>query len=134
MRYRWIEHTAELELELEAPTEAALFGQALEALGELLSDGRPVGPAAELSLQVSLTGRERALLLADWLDELVFRAETEGLIPRELETIDLGEDGLRATVRCAVGDPRPLVKGITHHRLTFERSGRGFSATVVLDV
>ena len=38
MSYRWVEHTAELEMEIEAPTEEGVFVDALHALAELLGD------------------------------------------------------------------------------------------------
>jgi len=38
MSYRWIEHTAELELSIEAPTDAAVLEEALRAIGDLLGD------------------------------------------------------------------------------------------------
>jgi SHS2 domain-containing protein len=130
--YRWVDHTAELELAIDAPTEEAVFAEALLALAELLSEEAPSGEP--VSLEVSLDGADRALLLADWLDELVFVAETEELLPAALQQIELRADGLNATIRVLRGSASPLVKGITHHRLAFERAGDRFAATVVLDV
>ena len=69
-----------------------------------------------------------------WLEELVFLAETEDLVPEDVERIELSEHRLVATVRCHRGRPRHLVKGATYHRLAFERAAGGFRATVVLDV
>jgi SHS2 domain-containing protein len=132
--YRWIEHTAELELEIEAASPEAVFADALLALGELLSDEVPCQRGAAVSVQLSLAGPDRAMLLAGWLDELVFRAETDGLVPTAVERLELGEHVLTATIRCVVATPRHLIKGVTHHRLAFEPADREFRATVVLDV
>ncbi len=130
MSYRWVEHTGEVQVEIEAATEEAVFKDAARALGELLADagGEPV------SRQVTLDGHERAALLVDWLDELVFLAETEGLVPEAVGRIELSARGLVAAVRCRRGSPRHLVKGATYHRLEFKRSRHGCRATVVLDV
>ena len=38
MSYRWLEHTSELELHIDAATEEAVFEQALQALSELIGD------------------------------------------------------------------------------------------------
>ena len=131
MSYRWVEHTSEVELELETPTEEAVFVDALRALGELLGDGSHGRPG---SCELAVSGSERAVLLAQWLDELVYRAETEDLVPVDVQRISLGESSLVATVRCYHGAPRHIVKGATYHRLAFEPSDRGFRAVVVLDV
>jgi SHS2 domain-containing protein len=131
MGYRWVEHTGEVELEIEAPTEEAGFSDALRALAELLADG----PREDrISCEIAVAGEERALLLARWLEELVYRAETENLVPEEVERIELFEHGLHAVVRCRRGTPRHLVKGVTYHRLAFEPGAGGFRARVVLDV
>jgi protein archease len=131
MGYRWVEHTAEVGLEIEAPTSEAIFDDALHALGELIGDGSRGDPVA---CEIFVAGREPAVLLAGWLDELVYRAETEDLVPDDVERIELGEQGVRATVRCHRGSPRHLVKGVTYHQLAFEPTDRGFRATLVLDV
>lgn len=131
MPYRWVEHTGELELELEASTERGLFEAALEAMRELLSDGED---PQRLELGVELSGRDRAALLADWLGELAVLAETQGLVPERLTVFELEEDGLRAMVEGWEGDPPHLVKAATYHRLRFERAADGWRARVVLDV
>ena len=131
MTYRWVEHTAELEMEIEAPTEEGVFVDALHALAELLDHGRR---ADRVSREVSVNASERALLLAEWLDELVYLAETEGLVPEHVQRIVLSDEGVAATVQCRRRDPRHVVKGATYHRLAFPRAEGGFRATVVLDV
>jgi protein archease len=129
--YRWVEHTAELEMEIEAPTEEGVFADALSALAELLGDD---GGGASVRREIAIGGRERAALLVEWLDELVYVAETEDLVPEDAVGIELFAGGLVATVRFRRGSPRHLIKAATYHRLVFEPSGHGFRATVVLDV
>ena len=130
--YRWVEHTGEVQLEIEAGSVEAVFTEALRALGELLGDGSRAGdPVAR---DVTVEGRERAVLLVEWLDELVYLAEAEDLVAEDVERIELLDDRLTATVHGRGGRPPHLVKGATYHRLAFEQCERGFRATVVLDV
>jgi SHS2 domain-containing protein len=131
MSYRWVEHTGEMELEIEAPTEEEVFAQALKAFAELLGDD---GHGSHLSREIRVAGPERAVLLVEWLDELVYLAETESLVPQEVERIELPDGGVVASVRFHRGNPRPLVKGATYHRLAFAPTRDGFRARVVLDV
>ena len=130
MSYRWVEHTGELELEIEAADERSVFGEGFEAMRELLASEERGEP---MSRTVELAGRDRAALLADWLAELAILGETEGLVPERLRDLELG-DGLSATVDGREGAPSHLVKGATYHRLAFEPSGSGWFARVVLDV
>jgi SHS2 domain-containing protein len=129
--HEWIEHTAELELRLESPTREGIFAQALAALAELLDD-QPAQP--DVRRDVQLEASDGPALLAAWIDELVFLAETEGIVPRALAELELEPTTLRATVVGARGTPANLVKAATYHRLALEPAGAGWRATVVLDV
>jgi protein archease len=129
--YRWVEHTAEVEMEIEASTEGEVFRDALHGVGELLAGD---GAGERVWRKVRVDGRERAGLLVGWLDELVYLAETEDLVPEDAECVEFSDRGLAAMVRCRRGSPRHLIKAATYHRLAFERSARGFRARVVLDV
>lgn len=135
MTYRWVEHTGELELEIDAATEEDTLRDAVAALHELLGSQDESGrPGEALVLDVSLSAPDRAGLLADWLSELVFLAETEGFVPEAVRSIEM--KGLRvvAEVEGHRGRPRHLVKAVTLHRLAFEPAQEGWRATVVLDV
>ena len=131
MGYRWVDHTAELELHIAAPTEAAVFEEALLAFHELIGDE---STGEQVAFHLELTSPDRATLLVRWLDELVYRAETEDLMPEEVERLELSADRLVATVRALRGEPRHLVKGVTYSGLAFDGGNDGYHATVVLDV
>jgi SHS2 domain-containing protein len=131
MGHRWIDHTAELELHVDGSCERAVFVEALRAFGELIDEGA-AGDA--LSCEVVVAAPDRAALLVRWLEELVFRAEAEGLVPEAVDDLQLTADGLVATVSGRRGDPRHLVKGVTLHGLVFRPAAAGFEARVVLDV
>lgn len=131
MAFRWIEHTGELELELEADSERGIFEAGFWAMRELMSSNES---PERIEVPVALTGEDRAVLLADWLAELAFLGETRGLVPSDLASLDLTPDGLAAVVEGSAGDPPHLVKGVTYHRLGFERTEAGWRARVVLDV
>jgi SHS2 domain-containing protein len=129
--FRWIEHTGELELELEAASEQGIFETGFHAMRELIQSDQS---RERLEVPVTLTGSDRAALLADWLGELAFLAETRGLVPERLTSLTLTNDGLSAVVQGAAGNPPHLVKGVTYHRLHFERTADGWRARAVLDV
>jgi SHS2 domain-containing protein len=135
MSFRWVEHTAEVELDLVAESEEGVFADALAALAELIGGGAASAPREPIAVALDGTP-DRAVLLADWIAELAFLAETRGLVPERLEALELATDGLRATLLARPGRPPHLVKGVTYHRLTFQAGpvGAGYRATVVLDV
>lgn len=127
--FRFVEHTAELELELEADSPEGVLEEARRALEELAGTG--TGESVELPIEVEAT--DLPALLAAWLDELVFIADAEGIVA---ESADLLLDGRRLTgvVRGRRGEPRPLVKAVTLHRLRFRPENGVWRGRVVLDV
>jgi len=131
--HQWREHTGEVELELEASTAEAVFAEAAVALGELIGDGE-ARRAPATHRQVEVTAADPAALLAEWIGELAFLAEVEGLVPRSAKQVELTDRTLSANVEFGAGSPPHLVKAATYHRLSFERSATGWHAAVVLDV
>jgi SHS2 domain-containing protein len=135
MPYGWGEHTGELELWVTAASEAEVFEDALRAVGELLDeeDAGETEPAA-VSRLIAIEGGDHAALLAAWLEELAFLAETDGFVPERAEDLHLAPAGVQARVVGHRGSPPHLIKAVTLHRLAFERDGDRWRALVVLDV
>jgi protein archease len=129
--YSFAEHTGEVEVEIHAATEAAVFEAALQMFTELAAGGE-AGAPAEHEIALSAGGHE--LLLVDWLNELVFLAEVELFVPTKLASFELSDDGLRAVVSGVQGRPRQLVKAVTLNRLALDEREGEWHARVVLDV
>ena len=131
MAYRWGEHVGELELRLDAADEQGVFAAAVGAMAELLGDD---GGETQEWFDLSAEGGDRATLLAAWVEEIVFLAERDGVIPATVQDIALEPASIRARVGGYRGHPPHLVKAVTYHRLTFEPSDNGWRANLVLDV
>jgi len=135
--HRWVDHTAELELELEAASERGVFEEALAALGGLLAEraGREEEPDTEPARhRVSASAPDRATLLAEWLSELAYLAESEGFVPTRAERLELTDDALEATVVGRRASPPHLVKAVTYHRLAIWEENETWRARVIFDV
>ncbi len=130
--HEWIEHTSEVELRIEGDSPEAVLREAVEAVSELL--GEPDPGAAPVSERIELEASDRPALLAAWLEELAFLAETRGLICERSGELEAGEDRLRATVELRPGEPAHLVKAVTYHGLRFEPAGRAWLGSAILDV
>jgi SHS2 domain-containing protein len=130
--YRWVDHTSELELEIGALSERGVLIEGLHALAELLEGDS--SPSEHERRTVVASAHDRPALLAAWLEELVFLAETDSFIALEVEQMDIGAEQVAATVAGPRGEPRPIVKAVTYHRLEFEGCGRGYRGRVVFDV
>jgi SHS2 domain-containing protein len=129
--YRWVEHTAEIELRIEAPTEEAILADALAAFSELVGGEEEGEPARH---EVVVAGPDPAARLVEWLEELVFLAEIEDFVPERVARLELRGGELRADVDGRRDRPTHLVKAVTYHGLEVEERDDGWHARVVLDV
>ena len=140
MPFRFFDHTADVGVELSAPTLSALFEEAALALSAVLSGSGRVDP--RLRVSVSLTASSIEQLLVDWLAELLGRFDVELWLTGAVEvTVDCG-DGRCSLQALVAGEPLDTrrypsalpVKGITYHRLRVQQTAEGWCATVILDV
>jgi SHS2 domain-containing protein len=132
--HRWVDHTSEVQLEVEAESLAELAAEAGRALGLLMLRGEPAavsGPARRLEV----SSVDRDALLVDWLNEILFVAETELWVPVEFKVEESSPTRLRVAARgVPVAEPPSSVKAATFHGLKVEESGRLFRAEVIFDV
>lgn len=130
--YRWLDHTSERELWIEDESPKAVLGEAAIALGDLLREHHRGEPVTH---RVSVSAADRPELLAEWLSELVYLAETDGFVPERVVEMDLSDTSVTAVVGGQRTTSQTLVKGVTHHRLEFEQDGEGgWRGRVALDV
>ncbi len=143
--WRWwtIEHTADLAIEVEAPSLERLFeGSAHGLTGVLVgaeagSDGGAPGRQAEWR-ELVLEAPDREALLVDWLRELLYIQMSEGLLVTAVEIGELAED--RLTARAGLARPAaetPVereLKGVTYHDLAIGRRRDGWFARIVFDL
>jgi SHS2 domain-containing protein len=132
-RHRFEEHVGEVQIRVEAATPGELFAEAGRALAELLLEG-PASAAREW-LDVQVQAPDREALLAEWLNELIFRSETRHCAFTELHVTSISDRELAARIGgVPIESPRVAVKAATLHGLRIAEGSRGFVATVVLDV
>lgn len=129
-----LEHTGELRLRVRAPNLGELLAEAGSALGEVLLQHAEAGIRVPMQL-VTVRSPDRDALLVDWLNELVFRADTMQWIPREFEVVEASDTEARAWVQGVhVAEAPALVKAATHHGLRITDIDGGLQAEIVLDV
>ena len=128
------QHTSEIELHIRAGSLGDLLAEAGRALGEVQVTsadcvlGGPVRPIRVLS-------SDRAALLVDWLNELIFLADIDRWVAMDF-SIDLATDiEVRARASGVTLEWAPSrVKAATFHGLRVEDVPSGLEADLILDV
>src|SRR3990172_6864475 len=99
-RYRILEHTADVGIEAWGESAPEAFAAAAEAMYSLVARRRRVRERVER--EVAVEGRDAGGLLGNWLLELLYITEVEGLVFRRFQVHELSPTGLRGT---AFGEP-----------------------------
>jgi len=131
------EHTADVGLRMTAGTLDELFADAARGLVSLIMTN-PNELQPRVTVEIRLRGDELDLLLFDWLNELLYRFDTEHFLPGEID-VQVQVPHLKATVRGESLDPtrhqtEHEVKAITYHGLKVERRGDKWLAEVIVDI
>ena len=132
--FRMIEHTADLAMELEAPTEARLLEEGARAVVALLTGGATVTGRAEHRLELRSIDREDRLV--QWLNEVLLLATVDGFVAASC-TVELNGGGLVAllTGREQAWDLlEQELKSVTYHDLVLEQRADAWFARIVIDV
>lgn len=131
------EHTADLGLRVRAADLAALFAEAAQALFEVIVPDLASVRTVQ-KVEIALAGDDRALLLFDWLKELLFHFDAKHLLLSKFD-VQVRDDVLSATAWGEPLDParhvlEHEVKAITYHGLRVERADDEWLAEVIVDI
>jgi len=130
-----IEHMADLALRVYGKDPKELFVHAAQGMFSLMQCAPQEG-AEPFSCAVELTGYDLEGLLVDWLNELLYLSEREGVCFEDFEIEELTESRLSARAR----GKRPCVLGKGIKAATFfdlqvvQRPDGYYEATVTFDV
>lgn len=135
--YELVDHTADIGVRAWGATPEQVFEEAARALFSLVCDPREVDERE--SVEITLEAERMDLLLAAWLNELLYIFEARKLVLTQFEVQGLSEHSLRARV---TGEPLDLrrhvlcggVKAATLHELALEKRGEGWEGFILLDV
>jgi len=136
---RFIEHTADVGIEVDAATLAGLFLASAAGMSELLlgdAGATAVPPDVPVETRrITLQADDAGGLLIAWLRELLFVHETSGLGMREARFEILDESRLDASVEFVEWPPAVReIKAVTWHQLDVRRTDHTWHARVIFDV
>ena len=137
LRYRRLEHTADIKVEIYGADLAELFTNAATCLFDLILDIKKVRKVQ--SVPVSLKSADLPELFLDWLRELLFLFSTRSLAIRRVEIGSIEPTQIEATVfgeefNAERHGLKVEVKTPTYHEYRVEKTKDGYRATVIFDV
>ena len=130
--YREVSHTADWELEVWAPDLCSLLEQA--AFGMYHLAGARLSSSPRRIRRIELSFHDPEMLLIDFLTELVYLIESEGLAYDEFELQLEGDQFIAEITGAPLASLTKEVKAVTYHNLIIHATDRGLEANIVFDV
>jgi SHS2 domain-containing protein len=137
VRFKTIEHTADIGIEVEADTLSELFEGTAAAMFSLIVEPETVRQTDERELTLEAGDLEELLFM--WLNELLFIMYADDLLFSRFEVTDIEDSRLNATARGEEIDPErhrvdEEIKAATYHEMMVEHQDNGWKARVIFDV
>lgn len=137
MTYRFLPHTADVRVAIDAPSFQHLLTDATEIMRQLLV-GDSIVMATEERV-ILITAADPGEILHGFLRELLYVHATEGFLPAAAQVDTLAHNYLEARVVGEHFDParhaqEPEVKAVTRHGFLVEKTDDGWHVEVVFDV
>ncbi len=136
--FEYIEHTADAGMLVRGDSLHALFTNAAQGLFEMIAVIDSIDETSALDIQLESESVE--MLLVAWLDELVFKHETEEMFFKRVKISTINPTELVAKV---YGEPTDFskhivyteVKAVTYHQLYAVQNTDGdWEAQVIFDL
>ncbi len=131
-RFEEVEHTADAALRIYGQDLGELFANAAYGMFTLMANWEDIPSSREH--EISLRAIDNETLLVDWLSELLYLHEMEGIVYTAFEILDISPTRLQAIAR---GTERwnhlTAIKAVTFNNLHIEKTPEGYTATIVFD-
>jgi SHS2 domain-containing protein len=137
IRYRLLDHVADLGVEIWAPTLEDLFVEGARALFDLI--GTLDATRGRIAETIVIKGEDIEDLLRAWLSEILFRCVAQGKVFCDFQVLSLDSQRVKARARGEPFDParhsfEREIKAVTYHGLEVRQGPEGWRAAVILDV
>lgn len=135
MKYKFLEHTADVKFQAEGKTMEEAFENSSLALKEIIS--KKIKIKAVIKKKINVEGKDKEALLYNFLEEFLFLLDAEDFLLSDIENIKIDGEVLRAEI---IGDKASNykftndVKAITYHEMFVRKKDEGFVCQVVVDV
>lgn len=135
-KYKFLPHTADAKFIAYGKTIEEMFTNAAVATFEILTDTNIVKPVNKY--EITLSAKNIEALLFDFIDEILFLLDTEGMILSKIEDLKIEHN---SKLTCVVyGDYHKNydvscnVKAVTYNDMYVKKSSEGFECQVVVDL
>jgi len=140
MKYKFLEHTADIKFQAFGKTIEKAFENSAYALQEVITEKIKIKPVIKKKIEVE--GRDKEALLYNFLEEFLFLLDSENFVLSKINKISIKEQDNKEYKLIAevIGDKARNykftnnVKAITYNEMFVKKEGKVYICQVVVDV
>ncbi|MBS3149213.1 archease [Candidatus Woesearchaeota archaeon] len=138
MKYKFLEHTAEVKFQAFGKTIEEAFSNAVLATFSTMTNVKKIKPLQKEIIK--LRSKSKESLLYDFIEELLFLLDTKGFIPAKIENLKITKNEEYKLKTIIFGDQAQNydthghVKAITYSEMFIKEESGNVIVQVVLDV
>jgi len=137
LRFRILEHTADVGFEAFGSTLAEVFENAARALAYLIAEPSSVKPGGKVRIEVQ--GAAPPDLLVNWLSEILYQQDAERWLFHDFRVESFDDHAVSGIAWGEKIDPARhqtnlMVKAVTYHQLSLRQTAGGWRAQVYVDI
>jgi len=132
MKYKFLEHTADVKFQAFGKTLEEAFSNSALALTKVMTDNKV---KEKIQKKIKIKGNDKKSLLYNFLEEFLFLIDTKNFILSKVKNIKISNNNLIATL---IGDNlknyeiKTHIKAVTYNDMLVEE--KPFKVQVVLDI
>ena len=136
MRFKFLEHTADIKFQAFAPTLEELFKNSASAMFGSMHDGKI---KSAIKKKIKVKGKDKESLLYNFLEELLFLFDSEGFFPAKFSKIKIDKKKLILEAEILGDNSKNYeihldVKAVTYNEMFVKKEKNKWVAQVVVDV
>lgn len=134
--YQFIEHTADIGINVKAKDLKELFRQSALAMFDIIAESKSVKSKPK-KIKVEQNANDLEELFVNWLNELLSLSAVKGLIFYDFRIDKIDKSSLQAAAFGRNIKDYKLsveIKAATYHEVKIEKNKNGWQARVVFDV
>lgn len=140
MKYKFLEHTADIKFQAFGKTIEKAFENSALALQEVMTKKIKIKPVIKKKIEVK--GRDKEALLYNFLEEFLFLLDSENFVLSKINKISIVTDNNKeyGLITEVIGDSAfnynftNNVKAVTYNSMFVKKEGRVYICQVVVDV
>ena len=139
--YKFLEHTADAYVAAYGKDLAKAFENAAVAMFDVTTEVEKINPSTEDHVEV--LGHDEQELLYNWLEALLVKSETNGMLYSKFEISEINQDSngfhLKAKIWGEKFDAKRHlqkvgIKAVTYHRMEIVKTPRKVTLKFILDI